>query len=88
MTEQIDRPLLRVLKCAAKLHRAGLTLAETVQYINNCRWRIEQGNAVFPSAALAPSEILRHSFIWAGSVEGNTYWLRITQRMEAAEGKC
>lgn len=88
MSDQIDRPLLRVLKCAAKLHRAGLTLAETVQYINNCRWRIDQGKAGFPSAALLPSEILLGSFAWRDSVEGSTYWLRITERLEAAEGKC
>lgn len=88
MTNQIDRPLLRVMKCAVKLHRAGLTLAETVQYINNCRWCIDQGRKTFPSAALPPSEILWQSFVWADSVEGNRYWLHITERMEAAEAKC
>ena len=84
MTEQIDRPLLRVLKCAAKLHRAGLTLAETVQYINNCRWYIEEGGGI-PSAALTPYRIVWASFVWKDSVEGHDYWKQIAWRLGEAQ---
>lgn len=88
MTESTDRPLLRVLKCAGKLYRAGLTAAETVQYINNCRRRIDQGATVFPSAALSPSSILLRSFTWRDSAEGYVYWQDITTRMGAWEPEC
>ena len=32
-----NRPMLRVLKLASKLHKAGLTADETVRFVINCR---------------------------------------------------
>lgn len=89
MTETLEtpnRPLLRVLKLAAKLHKAGLTEDETVHFIINCRndadWCTERGvNPDFMSAAKSAPDILASSFVWEDTVEGNYYWLAIHRRM-------
>lgn len=89
LVETPNRPLLRVLKLAAKLHKAGLTADETVQFIINCRNEIDEylrhsaecPPGLFPSAAMNPGDILASSFLWAGTVEGNGYWLEIHRRL-------
>lgn len=87
---ETNRPMLRVLKLAAKLHKAGLTADETVRFIINCRnaldaargngYTPEQLRGLFPSAAQDPTTILPLSFIWHGTVEGYAYWARIAER--------
>lgn len=88
-TETPNRPMLRVLKLAAKLHKAGLTADETVQFIINCRNDMnaifeelgEYPAHLFPSAAESPAGILTGAFVWANTVEGYDYWLGIQRRM-------
>ena len=89
LVETPNRPLLRVLKLAAKLHKAGLTADETVQFIINCRNDMdaafdkfgEYPADLFPSAAESPAEILSGSFFWDETVEGCTYWEDIQRRL-------
>ena len=89
LVETPNRPLLRVLKLAAKLHKAGLTADETVQFIINCRNDMdaafekfgEYPSDSFPSAAASPTDILIGCFVWADTVEGNRYWLEIYRRI-------
>ena len=86
LVEKPNRPLLRVLKLAAKLHKAGLTLDETVHFIINCRNEIvadfDRGlEPSLPSAAKSAPDILALSFVWEDTVEGNYYWLAIHRRM-------
>lgn len=87
--ETPNRPMLRVLKLAAKLHKAGLSQDETVQFIINCRndadWDAERGmNPGFVSAARTPADILASSFVWGTTVEGHAYWLEIHRRLGGA----
>ena len=89
LVEPPNRPMLRVLKLAAKLHKAGLTADETVQFIINCRDDLDKAfdkfgeypADLFPSAAESPTGILAASFVWADTVEGHDYWWKIQVRL-------
>ena len=88
-----DKPFLRVLKLAYKLHKAGLDVAETTQFVCNCRNRIDEAATVqvpliLPSASEKPSAILVRSFVWAVSVEGDDYWRQIYDRLLSQEAAC
>ena len=89
LIETPNRPLLRVLKLAAKLHKAGLTQDETVQFIINCRNEMDDAlerfgeyrQGLFVSAAASPADILIGCLIWEDTVEGFQYWLEIYLRL-------
>lgn len=86
-----DKPFLRVLKLAYKLHKSGLDVAETTQFICNCRNKIDSGGfggSVYPSASEKPSHILLGSFSWGNSVEGASYWRAIHDRLLTQEAAC
>lgn len=80
-----NKPFLRALKLAYKLHKAGLDMAETAQFIGNCRAELERGGSL-PPASWPPAQILMASFPWWGSVEGGQYWSAIHARLVA--GTC
>lgn len=93
LVETPNRPMLRVMKLAAKLHKAGLTADETVQFIVNCRNDMaaafaefgEYPTGLFPSASASPPDILASAFIWANTVEGYAYWMQIARRLGEAQ---
>lgn len=81
-----DKPFLRVLKLAYKLHKSGLSVAETTQFVCNCRNKIDEAaehslTPLFPSGSVSPCEILLGAFVWADSIEGHGYWSAIYLRL-------
>lgn len=88
-----DKPFLRALKLAYKLHKSGLDVAETTQFICNCRNKIDEAaehivTPRFPSASEKPSDILLGAFSWGNSVEGHGYWSAIHDRLLTQEATC
>lgn len=78
-----DLPFLRALKCAYKLHKAGLTPLDVRCYLSEADDAIERGDSL-PSAATPVADILPATFNFADSMLGGVYWASVQRRLEAA----
>lgn len=85
--EVVDRPLLRVLKCAAKLHKAGLTAQETQAFIT-CAMDPDagEGGKLCPPASTPPHRILLEAFSWAATLNlaPGIFWPALAEALERA----
>lgn len=71
MTDQAtdNKPFLRALKCAYKLHKAGLTPFEVSSYLIECTTIKE-----LPSASTPPADLLPASFNFSDTTNGAEFW--------------
>lgn len=82
-TTNQNKPFLRALKCAYKLHKAGLSEMEVTQYLIQCT--CEKGP--LPSASTPAEDLLPASFNFASSIMGATYWQAVQDRVFNKAGK-
>lgn len=75
MTDQ-NKPFLRALKCAYKLHKAGLDQHETVSYLLECL-----GREALPSAATPPADLLPATFNFHETIKGEEFWHEVQHRL-------
>lgn len=71
-----NKPLLRALKCAYKLHKAGLDQYETAGYLLECLGRFDLPPASTPAADLLPA-----TFNFNETVKGGEFWLEVQARL-------
>lgn len=78
MTDQAtdNKPFLRALKCAYKLHKAGLTQYEVAHYLAEC---VDEYN--LPSAATPAADLLPATFNFSNTALGADYWQAIQDRV-------
>lgn len=78
MTDQAtdNKPFLRALKCAYKLHKAGLTQYEVAHYLAEC---IDEYN--LPSAATPAADLLPATLNFSNTIQGAAYWQAIQDRV-------
>ena len=77
-----DKPFLRALKCAYKLHKAGLTENEVVSYLIQVTVRASADP--LPSASIPVQDIIPATFNFEPSLHGAVYWQAIQDRLMAA----
>ena len=76
MPDTPNLPFLRALKCAYKLHKAGLNETEVVCYLIECKYR-----TTLPSAATPVADLLPASFNFAEATMSQGYWQEIQDRL-------
>lgn len=80
MTDQ-NLPFLRALKCAYKLHKAGLSIIEVQDYLTECRVALDSGEPL-PSASTPALDLLPATFTFSTSCYGPAYWQPIQDRLQ------
>lgn len=80
MPETQNLPFLRALKCAYKLHKAGLSASEALLYLSEMLPPTEQGWTP-PSASTPAADLLPASFNFAESALGADAWQAIQNRL-------
>lgn len=75
MTDQ-NKPFLRALKCAYKLHKAGLDQFEVVNYLFECTLL-----TVLPSASTPAADLLPATFNFYQTHIGAAYWQGVQDRV-------
>jgi hypothetical protein len=76
-------PFLRALKCAYKLHKAGLTPVEVSCYLDECKHQVASGVAL-PSASTPVSDILPATFHFGAGCYSAQYWQAAQDRLAGA----
>lgn len=77
-TPDQNKPFLRALKCAYKLHKAGLNEFEVTSYLIECT-----KHANLPSASTPATDLLPATFNFDEALAGSTYWQPIQDRLMA-----
>lgn len=80
MPDTPNRPFLRALKCAYKLHKAGLTSAETMLYLGEVL-PLAEGGQPLPSASTPAADLLPASFNFHQSAVGADVWQAVQDRV-------
>jgi hypothetical protein len=81
-TPDQNKPFLRALKCAYKLHKAGLSEEECMHYLIEAKR--PTALSPLPSAATPVTDLLPATFNFAGTYNGAAYWQPIQDRLMAA----
>lgn len=81
-TTDQNKPFLRALKCAYKLHKAGLSEYETTAYLIECTSKRD-----LPSASTPAEDLLPASFNFDCTVNGADYWQDVQDRVFNKAGK-
>lgn len=78
MTNQAtdNKPFLRALKCAYKLHKAGLSEANVLAYLEEC-----EGKHELPSASTPANDLLPATFNFGDTLAGPAYWQSVQDRV-------
>ena len=83
-SNQPDLPFLRALKCAYKLHKAGLDSIYVRCYLAEAASAIEKGNPL-PSAATPVQDLLPATFNFSESAMGEAFWQERQATLEQAQ---
>lgn len=81
---QQDRPFLRALKLAYKLHKAGMDVTRVRCYLSEADAAILRGDPL-PSAAIPVTDILPATFNFADSIFGESFWANGQTLLENAQ---
>lgn len=80
---ETGKPFLRALKCAYKLHKAGLRVDQVNAYLMEVSGSLRISTDL-PSAATPVQDILPATFNFCDTTMGEAYWLAIQRQLEAA----
>jgi hypothetical protein len=79
-----NKPFLRALKCAYKLHKVGgLSTCATIAYLDEAETAILKGHPL-PPASTPVADLLPATFTFDGSIRGSGYWQSIQNELQGA----
>ena len=79
-----NKPFLRALKCAYKLHKVGgLATADTIAYLDEAACAIIKGHPL-PRASTPVADLLPATFTFGDSIMGSGYWQSIQNELQGA----
>jgi hypothetical protein len=79
-----NKPFLRALKCAYKLHKVGgLSTPATIAYLEEAESTIAKGRPL-PPASTPVADLLPATFTFEGSIMGSGYWQSVQNELQGA----
>jgi hypothetical protein len=79
-----NKPFLRALKCAYKLHKVGgLSTCATIRYLDEAESAIAKGHPL-PPASTPVADLLPATFNFKDSIMGSGYWQEIQNELQGA----